>query len=117
MRDHIKGSADLTSKFDEVRDVTQFKRAMQTAASRLELEKDFEKIKQAMTNLLILTFPDYLLPFHLMCDASDVAMGAVLFQKKDAKVVIVAVASQKFKKYEKRYTVHKKETRSADPLI
>jgi hypothetical protein len=112
MRDHIKDSANLTTNFDDVRDVTRFKLAMQNNNSKRVLEQDFEKIKQAMANLLILTFPDYDLPFHLTCDASDVAMGAVLFQKKDGKELIIAVASQKFKKYEKRYTVHKKELRA-----
>jgi len=112
MRDHIQGSANLTARFDEVRDVVRYKQVIQDPAAKVELEQDFKNIKLAMAKLLVLTFPDYKLPFHLMCDASDVAMGAVLFQKKEGKSVIIAVASQKFKKYEKRYTVHKKELRA-----
>jgi len=112
MRDHIRGSANLTSRFDDIRDVVRFKHAMKIPEEKLQLERDFEKIKQAMANLLLLRHPDYDAAFHISCDASDVAMGAVLFQKKNAATIIIAVASQKFKLYEKRYSVHKKELRA-----
>jgi len=112
LRSHVKNAADLTARFDDVREPERFKRAMAKEASRKTLENDFGAIKAAMANLVVLTFPDYGLPFHISCDASDVAMGAVLFQKKADKVMIVATASQKFKKYECNYTVHKKEMRA-----
>nr|GEV71018.1 reverse transcriptase domain-containing protein [Tanacetum cinerariifolium] len=42
----------------------------------------FETLKKKLTEALILAFPDWNLPFELMCDASDFAIGAVLGQRK-----------------------------------
>nr|GEZ71294.1 reverse transcriptase domain-containing protein [Tanacetum cinerariifolium] len=38
----------------------------------------FETLKKKLTESSILVFPDWNLPFELMCDASDFAIGAVL---------------------------------------
>nr|GEV50211.1 hypothetical protein [Tanacetum cinerariifolium] len=42
----------------------------------------FETLKKKLTEASILVFPDWNLPFKLMCDASDFAIGAVLGQHK-----------------------------------
>nr|GEX92830.1 reverse transcriptase domain-containing protein [Tanacetum cinerariifolium] len=42
----------------------------------------FETLKKKLTEALILVIPDWNLPFELMCDASDFAIGAVLGQRK-----------------------------------
>ncbi|GJV26161.1 reverse transcriptase domain-containing protein [Tanacetum coccineum] len=42
----------------------------------------FETLKKKLTKALILVVPDWNLPFKLMCDASDFAIGAVLGQRK-----------------------------------
>nr|GEV33448.1 reverse transcriptase domain-containing protein [Tanacetum cinerariifolium] len=41
----------------------------------------FETLKKKLTEAPILVFPDWNLPFELMCDASDFAIGAVLGRK------------------------------------
>ncbi|GJW82910.1 reverse transcriptase domain-containing protein [Tanacetum coccineum] len=45
----------------------------------------FNTLKRKLTEAPILIAPDWDLPFELMCDASDFAIGAYLFAKKDAK--------------------------------
>nr|GEU40355.1 DNA-directed DNA polymerase [Tanacetum cinerariifolium] len=42
----------------------------------------FETLKKKLTEALILVVPDWNLPFELMYDASDFAIGAVLRQRK-----------------------------------
>nr|GEW93274.1 reverse transcriptase domain-containing protein [Tanacetum cinerariifolium] len=42
----------------------------------------FNNLKKKLTEALILVVPDWNLPFELMCNASDVAIGAVLGQRK-----------------------------------
>nr|GEX67897.1 reverse transcriptase domain-containing protein [Tanacetum cinerariifolium] len=56
----------------------------------------FETLKNKLTEALILVVPDWNLPFELMCDASDFAIGAVLGQplkyllsKQDAKPILI----------------------------
>ncbi|KAM5546510.1 hypothetical protein ABKV19_002414, partial [Rosa sericea] len=50
-----------------------------------DCKKAFEKLKELLTTAPIMCPPDWSLPFELMCDASDYAVGAVLGQRKDKK--------------------------------
>ena len=45
-----------------------------------ECLKSFHIIKQALISAPIIQPPDWMLPFEIMCDASDYAVGAVLGQ-------------------------------------
>ncbi|GJU71872.1 reverse transcriptase domain-containing protein [Tanacetum coccineum] len=48
-----------------------------------ECMESFEILKTKLTEALILVAPDWDLPFEIMCDASDFAMGEVLGQRKE----------------------------------
>ena len=46
----------------------------------LECQQRFEELKTHLTTALIVRAPNWQLPFEVMCDASDLAVGAVLGQ-------------------------------------
>ncbi|KAH9680863.1 hypothetical protein KPL71_026717 [Citrus sinensis] len=54
----------------------------------------FEKLKQLLTSSPIIQPPNWSLPFELMCDASDYAVGAVLGQRVDRIPHVIYYASQ-----------------------
>ena len=59
-----------------------------------ECEVAFRKIKQLLISAPIIQPPDWNLPFEIMCDASDYAVGAVLGQRKNGKVHAIYYASK-----------------------
>ena len=57
----------------------------------------------------ILAYPDYQLPFTLHTDSSTDGLGAVLYQKQDGKLRVIAYASRSVSKAESNYPAHKLE--------
>ena len=53
--------------------------------------------------------PDWHLPFKVMCDASDLAVGAVLGQRVEGKPYVVYYASKKLNEAQRNYTTTEKE--------
>ena len=53
--------------------------------------------------------PDWSLPFELMCDASDYAVGAVLGQRKDKKPHVIYYASRALDSAQMNYSTTEKE--------
>ncbi|CAN6547255.1 unnamed protein product [Malus baccata var. baccata] len=58
-----------------------------------ECEKAFKHLKEMLTSAPIIVPPDWSLPFELMCDASDYALGAILGQRKDKQPHVIYYAS------------------------
>ena len=56
-----------------------------------------------------MAYPDYQLPFVLHTDSSSEGLGAVLYQKQDGKLRVIAYASRSVSKSESHYPVHKLE--------
>ena len=54
----------------------------------------FQTLKKALMSAPIIQPPDWSLPFEIMCEASDYAVGAVLGQTKDKKHQAIAYASK-----------------------
>ncbi|KAL0729919.1 hypothetical protein Bca4012_026012 [Brassica carinata] len=69
----------------------------------------FKKIKGDLVSAPIVQPPDWDLPFEIMCDASDFAVGAVLGQKKDGKTHVIYYASQTLNDAQMRYATTEKE--------
>ena len=69
----------------------------------------FEVLKELRVNAPILAFPDYKLPFILHTDSSTEGLGAVLYQKQEGKLRVIAYASRSVTKTESNYPTHKLE--------
>ncbi|GKC36330.1 reverse transcriptase domain-containing protein [Tanacetum coccineum] len=69
----------------------------------------FETLKTKLTEAPILIAPDWDLPFELMCDASDFAIGAVLGQRHDKHFRPIHYASKTMTEAESHYTTTEKE--------
>ena len=54
----------------------------------------FEILKKALVSAPVVQPPDWNLPFEIMCDASDYAIGAVLGQGVDKKLNVIQYASK-----------------------
>ena len=71
--------------------------------------KAFEELKQRLVTAPIIVAPDWSLPFILMCDASDYAVGAVLGQKKEKLFHPIYYASKTLDSAQENYTTTEKE--------
>nr|GEW15322.1 reverse transcriptase domain-containing protein [Tanacetum cinerariifolium] len=71
--------------------------------------KAFQTLKRKLTEAPILVSPDWDLPFELMCDASDFAIGAVLGQRKTKHFQPIHYASKTMTDAQAHYTMTEKE--------
>ncbi|CAN6454464.1 unnamed protein product [Victoria cruziana] len=69
----------------------------------------FLKLKEALSSAPILRAPDWNLPFEIMCDASDFAIGAILGQRVEKKPVVIYYASKTLVDAQMHYTTTEKE--------
>ncbi|GJU62578.1 hypothetical protein Tco_1244413 [Tanacetum coccineum] len=69
----------------------------------------FDKLKHELTHATIMIKPDWSLPFEVMCDASDYAVGAVLGQRIDKHFKPIHYASKMMNEAQENYTTTEKE--------
>ncbi|GKB02371.1 reverse transcriptase domain-containing protein [Tanacetum coccineum] len=74
-----------------------------------ECIESFNTLKRKLTKAPILIAPDWDLPFELMCDASDFAIGAVLGQQKNKHFQPIHYASKTMTEAQAHYTTTEKE--------
>ncbi|GKA21024.1 reverse transcriptase domain-containing protein, partial [Tanacetum coccineum] len=74
-----------------------------------ECIESFNTLKRKLTEAPILVAPDWDLPFELMCDASDFAIGAVLGQRKAKHFQPIHYASKTMSEAQAHYTTTEKE--------
>ncbi|KAL6310923.1 hypothetical protein AAG906_027986 [Vitis piasezkii] len=72
-------------------------------------QRSFELLKQFLTSAPIVRAPNWELPFEVMCDSSDYAIGAVLGQREDGKPYVIYYASKSLNDAQKNYTTTEKE--------
>ncbi|GJT45572.1 retrovirus-related pol polyprotein from transposon 17.6 [Tanacetum coccineum] len=96
------------------------KKSARTSTSRLlekdipfefddECKKAFELLKEKLTCAPVIVSPNWNLPFELMCDASDFAVGAILGQKDGKIFHPIYFASKTLNPAQQKYTVTEKE--------
>nr|GEY30840.1 DNA-directed DNA polymerase [Tanacetum cinerariifolium] len=85
-------------------DFSVFGNLFQSCLSHLE-----RMLKRKLTEAPILIAPDWDMPFGLMCNASDFAIGAVLGQHQDKHFRPIHYASKTMTEAESNYTMTKKE--------
>ena len=71
--------------------------------------KSFEELKFNLTTSPIVRAPNWQLPFEVMCDASDLAIGEVLGQREDGKSHVVYYARKTLNEAQRNYTTIEKE--------
>ncbi|KAF8085064.1 hypothetical protein N665_0683s0006 [Sinapis alba] len=81
--------------------------------TKFEFDSDclasFHTIKEALISAPIVQPPDWDLPFEIMTNASDFAVGAVLGQRKEKKLHVIYYASRTLDEAQCRYSTTEKE--------
>ena len=73
-------------------------------------QNSFENVKQILARAPALGLPDFKKPFYIQTDASDIAVGGVLFQYNDSKErVVLGYHSKTMKKSQLNWKVTEKE--------
>ncbi|RVW52136.1 Retrovirus-related Pol polyprotein from transposon 17.6 [Vitis vinifera] len=72
-------------------------------------QKSFDQLKQFLTTAPIVRAPNWQLPFEVICDASDFAIGVVLGQREDGKPYVIYYASKTLNEAQRNYTTTEKE--------
>ncbi|RVW80999.1 Retrovirus-related Pol polyprotein from transposon 17.6 [Vitis vinifera] len=86
-----------------------FYRRMPSLCGMRNVKKSFEELKQFLTTAPIVRGPNWKLPFEVICDASDLAMGAILGQREDGKPYVIYYASKTLNEAQRNYTTTEKE--------
>ena len=74
-----------------------------------EGKEAFMRLKQSLVEAPILQSPNWDLPFEIMCDASNFAVGAVLGQRIDKKPTNICYASKTLANAQLNYITTEKE--------
>ena len=112
-RRFIKNFSRITKPIREV--ITGLENQSKRAAKKTYIEWTdaadiaFEHLKAMCVSTPILAYPNYQLPFTLHTDSSTDGLGAVLYQKQDGKMRVIAYASRSVSKAEANYPAHKLE--------
>ncbi|RVW69015.1 Retrovirus-related Pol polyprotein from transposon 17.6 [Vitis vinifera] len=72
-------------------------------------QRIFEELKLFLTTSPIVRAPNWQLPFEVMCDASNFAIGVVLGQKEDGNPYVIYYMSKTLNEAQRNYTTTEKE--------
>ncbi|CAM8951355.1 unnamed protein product [Rhodiola kirilowii] len=100
-----KAKVEFIEKLPPPKDV----RGIRSFLGHAECLVAFEKLKKALVSAPIIQPPNWDLPFDLMCDASDYAIGAVLSQRVDKKLHTIHYTSKVLNGAQLNYSTTEKE--------
>ena len=88
----------------------QKRRTQLPSNTSIQWEEEHQVILEALIEHLIspplMSYPDFSSPFILHTDASESGLGAVLYQRKDGELKVIAYASRALTPAEKNYKLH-----------
>jgi hypothetical protein len=108
------GHAGFYRRF--IRDFSKITKPL-TRLLQKDVEYDFDEeclhasrtLKKSLISTPIMQPPDWNLPFEIMCDTSDYAVGAILGQRKEGKVHAIYYASKTLNDAQVNYATTEKE--------
>lgn len=71
-----------------------------------DCQKAFGALKKILTSITIIQPPNWGIPFEIMCDVSDYAVGAVLGQRIDRLSHVIYYASRTLERYTTQLFCH-----------
>ncbi|RVW52152.1 Retrovirus-related Pol polyprotein from transposon 17.6 [Vitis vinifera] len=71
-------------------------------------QRSFEELKLFLTIAPIVRAPNWQLPFEVMCDANDFAIGVVLGQREDGKPYVIYYGSKTLNEGQRNYITTEK---------
>jgi hypothetical protein len=74
-----------------------------------DCKEAFEILKKALNTVRIVQPPDWNLPFEIICDATNFALGVFLRQRVDKKLNVIHYASKTLDAAQKNYATTEKE--------
>lgn len=110
--DRLRTPADVQNSSKHGTRTRQMKRKNNGAPSSQPIvwtEKHQHLLEELLDHLVeppILAFPDFSKPFVLHTDASNLGLGAVLYQEQEGKMRVIAYASRTLTAAEKNYHLH-----------
>lgn len=69
-------------------------------------QRILEQLIDVLSHPPVLAYPDFELPFVLHTDASEQGLGAVLYQRQEGKLRVIAYGSRTLSPAEKNYNLH-----------
>ena len=105
LRDFIPNFASIAAPLEKLRKLRKITSAWGEAE-----EKAFQDLKYAVEHALVLSQPDWELEFQVACDASQDAVGAVLYQvTEDGSKKYVMLCSKTLQAGQRNYLASKRE--------
>ena len=105
-REFIPHFSDIASVLYKM---SQSEKKFKSKRNLKQASESFEMLKAALMSSPLLAFPDFNLPFTIPCDASIVAIGAVLGQILNKKFRPVMYGSRHLTSAESRYSTTERE--------